>query len=1239
MKLWDTLLIVGGADSDRPQLRELFQDQYNLLEADHPDQALFLLEQNQARIAAVIVDMPPPASAEVSFTYRATRNEGLKDIPVLVLITPSGSGQLEEFAFSLGASDVIPRPYTEAVVRHRVQVMVDLFRNRRHLLNLLENQAATISHTNEVMVDALSSIIEYRSAESGSHIFRIRRFTEILLQSVARSCPEYELTPNAIASIASAAALHDIGKISIPDSILNKPGKLTQPEIRIMQTHTTKGGEMIQCLAGATSEEYLRYAYNICRYHHERWDGSGYPDGLAGENIPLCAQVVGLADAFDALTTQRIYKPAIPGNTAANMILNGDCGEFSPKLLDCFKHVCQQFIDLAKEYADGLSPKADTFSLHLPSSMEQNHEIDSLQMSRLKYQAMMHYAEGIVTEMDLNRNTYHVVYNPVPNFRPFPAHMALSDALESAISNYVHPEDLPEARKEYNVLFSEFFAHSLRRHSFSHRLYIPSAGDYQPCQVTFLALNTEFPGARKAIMVWRLMPEQLLPSANASFDLAQEQKALLYLSSNIICRRNDLWYTITMGSGNLTDLTGYSHEEIRDRFLNRFLNLVHPDDRRAVRQSVAEQLRDSNQVELEYRVRHKDGHTVWVLERGFIVTGEDGQEHFYGTLIDNSKSHAVRAELEAEIQRNQIIINQTDNVVFEWDITNGQLEFSPNYETIFGHRPAVDPTSEIGQSLSRVHPDDMASLHRVANVLCSGAQTYQETELRAANIEGRYLWFRVRLTALLDEQGTPYRAIGILINIDAAKQASLALHRQARQDPLTNLLNKATAQASIREYLESKEIIHHAALLMIDLDNFKGVNDHYGHLFGDATLTRAAQTIRKMFRGGDIIGRVGGDEFMVLMKEIRDDQLVQDRCSQLIEALSTMFHEAPETADLSCSIGAALSPEHGSSFQELYQRADQALYHSKKSGKGCYTVYRDDLSLQQFSTTISTHIESNDLPGLANSGLVRAVLRKLSQSRDLEKTIQEVLAEVGRQTNVSRIYIFENNDDNTCCSNTFEWCNEGVAPVMPEMQDLSYETDLPGWQDHYDENGVMFCTDISQLPQQYRDLLEPQKVKSMLLCAMYDKGVFRGYIGLDECEKYRIWTQEQVDLLTFLSEVVVSFLLKKRMQDRSDAMTANLHSILDTQDNWAYVIDPETYRLHYLNSKTRQSIPGLHLGDTCYEVFAGRSSPCEQCPMRKLSYAAVARSRLLSPAFGKPIVAEAVGIQWNGKPACLVTCK
>ncbi len=1225
MKLWDTLLIIGARDNLRPLLREIFKEDYNLLEAESTEQGMFLLEQNRDCIAAVLLETIPSPKDEDSFLVACVERGYTKDIPVLVIDEGGEMEGKEELAFSRGAADYIRQPFAPALITRRLGIIVDLYRSRRSLAAAVEKQADTIRNANEFMVDALAGLIEYRSAEAGGHTLRLRRYTEILLREVAHSCPEYGLNEESISMISSAASLHDMGKIAIPDSILNKPGQLTAEEQEIMKTHTTKGARMIASFVGTTNDTYLRYAYNICRSHHERWDGSGYPDGLAGDAIPICAQVVNLADAYDALTADRIYKSAISPSVAVNMLINDEQGRFSPKLIACFKTVIGDFAQLAAEYAGGRSPKDDSVELRLPPPEEDDGEVSSLRTTAMKYQTLLRYLGCAVVEIDLEQRAYHTVYNPFPDFMPLPK--GFFEDRENTLDDFaqVHPDDRAASLEALHFLENEFVQRGLRRHSFVQRV-MTGDGDYVSCRVTFIRTEVRGPRRHKALIIWS--PVDREPVAIREDELPSE------LFDAVICRRGDERMSIISGAERLVDLTGYSAEDIKNVFGGSFIELVIPEDRDEYRASLESALRSGERIRIEYRIRCRDGSVIWVMERCCLRLDENGRELFYGGLYNNSGSHRDQSRLDEDLERHRLIIDQSDDIILDWDIEKDRLQISTNWKDIFGYEPTPESLQADKLTNSHIHPDDFENLMDLCRRLREGGKE-QETELRIANSESRYIWFRARMSSVANAGQAPHRAVGTLSNIDSSKRNILALQEQAQRDSLTGLLNKAAAQNAIRQYLTAGSEVH-CALLMIDLDAFKQINDRFGHLFGDAVLTRTSSTLSKLFRAGDIIGRVGGDEFMVLMKDTVDRGIVERRCSQLLDELGGEFSEGGQSYRISCSVGVALWPEHGRSFQELFRHADQALYHSKESGKHCFTVYRPELDLDV--RQLSTPIESGDSGALTINDLVRVAFKQLANADDLDSAISRVMALVGQQTNVSRVYIFENNDENTHCSNTFEWCNKGISPEIHNLQNICYATDLPGWEDNYDENGILFCPDISTLGPSAREILDPQGIKSILHCAIRENGVFRGYIGLDECDSHRVWTQEQVDVLVFLGEVVVSFLLKKRAQDRAAAMNENFRSIMAARRSWLYVVDAETHKMLYVSEKAAE-LPFMRAGYICHEAIMNCEEVCEACPIKQATAESDGVSRIYSPQLGLWVKAEASRIKWDGRDAYLISCK
>ena len=472
------------------------------------------------------------------------------------------------------------------------------------------------------------------------------------------------------------------------------------------------------------------------------------------------------------------------------------------------------------------------------------------------------------------------------------------------------------------------------------------------------------------------------------------------------------------------------------------------------------------------------------------------------------------------------------------------------------------------------------------------------------------------------------------------------IQERAEKDALTGLFNRGAARQHINRLLarpmHDRDTI--SALLMIDLDNFKMINDTYGHLFGDEVLTRSASRIRKLFRSNDIIGRIGGDEFIVFIDSIPGIELIQTRCQQLIASLQTSFFDDESGMRISASVGVALVPEHGTTLTELYHKADQALYKAKKLGKNQYYIFNeaesDNEAMKDLVSAVNTQIDSDEQPGMADNSLIHFVFQRLYESGDIYTTINDILGEAGRQMNVSRVYIFENNSDNTSCSNTFEWCNQNIKPEIDSLQDISFTTGLyKDWPSHYDENGVFYCADVAQLNDEFRYHLLNQNIKSMLHSAILDNGVFRGFVGFDECVTNRIWTTSQINTLVFLSKVVAIFLLKKRSQDETHMLAENLKSILDNQKAWIYVIDPKTFRLRYVNQRTRDMSPVIREGAYCYEALLNRSSCCPDCPARNIIEEMNKESFIHNTYFGLYVRAEASKVTWNGEESCLITCR
>ena len=1231
MEKHDTLLICSASPENRVHLRHVMGEGFHLLEAVNVHQMFLLLHQNIPCVAALLLDITHLNEQEIA-AIGSLENRQLMDLVPVIVIADGEENAVLTRAFGFGASDVIPIGYEPYAMRHRIENIVELYLHKQHLESLVEEQSKALRHTNDSVVDTLSSIIEYRSVESGQHILRIRHFTKILLEEVVRCCPEYNLTEPIISIICSAAALHDIGKIAIADAILMKPAKLTAEEMAIMKTHAVTGCRILDSLADVTDKEYLRYAHNICHYHHERWDGSGYPEGLSGDDIPICAQVVGLADVYDALTTRRAYKEAYSFSQAVNMILKGECGAFSPKLLECFKHVTDRFEELARDYADGLSPKTEVFDTTLPAPLPDRNE-NSIERIRGKYNALVHYINGFLMELNMDMGLFHIVYNPYPELAQFQGISTFREMERKILEELVHPSDRDRMETLIRKGIPTFLDEGLRRQSDYFHLQSRTDPKGELFEITFLRINPLDVRRRSlAVLARRAVP----------MDTSDGALPLYGLSDAVYTCCNDRDFTLLHLGGEANHLAGYSIDEIRNDFGGKLIQLVHPDDREMVCREFHRQLSRSTDVKLEFRLLCKDGGIQWVLDKSRLIVGPKGEEIIYSAITDITYFKQTNDELWNKLEQYEIILAQTENVLFEWDAVTDRISLSGTWEKIFGFVPVRENLRSHLAGGSHFYPDDLPLLLDGLSNIENGSN-YEMLEVRIATAKGRYIWCRFRATAIRDKAGNLQKISGIIINIDAEKQAERALKDRAERDSLTKLLNKDAGRRQAEDYFNRFPDGTHSALLIIDLDNFKQVNDRFGHLFGDAVLTQVAREIKKLFRNQDIVARIGGDEFLVLMRGVSERNLVESRCQRLITALHHIFQNRKSKLPMSCSVGVALSPDHGKTYYELFNRADQALYWAKEKGKNGFVFYDEQDERfryqQRYGSVVNNRIDSDEEPGLADDNLVRYAFQRLYASKNVEKSVTDILELVGRKMNVSRVYVFENSDDNRFCSNTFEWCNEGIAPEIQNLQNISYDEDIAGYVDMYDEQGMFYCPDIDELPENIYNIVAPQGIKSLLHCAIREGGTFRGYVGFDECVEQRLWTKEQIQTLNYFSEMLSLFLWKQRKQEKSTRYAEELQMILDNQNAWIYIIDPQDCRLKYLNAKTRELAPDVVPGMRCYEALMGRQERCTGCPSLNIQEAKNCSACLYNNRFDLKVLAEATLIQWNGEDSCLLTCR
>ena len=400
------ILIVDDSEMNRMILSEMLKGEFEILEAENGSACLDMLSRYEMKISLILLDIVMPGMDGFGVLEYMNRNNLIKDIPV-IMISGEDSGEVIKRAYEMGVSDYIKRPFDMEVVHRRVLNTIKLYAKQRRLVAMVMNQVFEKEKNSRMLISVLSEIVEFRNGESGTHVLNINTLTTMILEQLAKKTDKYHLSWSNRMLISTASSLHDIGKIGIDEKILNKPGRLTEEERKIMNTHTTIGASILDTLGMYKNEPIVKFAHQICRWHHERYDGKGYPDGLKGEQIPIAAQVVSLADVYDALVSERCYKKGFSNEKAMEMIRNGECGAFNPILLECLEEIQDKVKKrLAESNQDGDKANEQHEKAEYENTKKYFMEVISQnEYPNIKPDTPGFFGGGAQLEMDIENNT------------------------------------------------------------------------------------------------------------------------------------------------------------------------------------------------------------------------------------------------------------------------------------------------------------------------------------------------------------------------------------------------------------------------------------------------------------------------------------------------------------------------------------------------------------------------------------------------------------------------------------------------------------------------------------------------------------------------------------------------------------------------------------------------------------------------------------------------------------------
>ncbi len=599
-------------------------------------------------------------------------------------------------------------------------------------------------------------------------------------------------------------------------------------------------------------------------------------------------------------------------------------------------------------------------------------------------------------------------------------------------------------------------------------------------------------------------------------------------------------------------------------------------------------------------------------------------------LIKQNKQ--LRKKYLANEEYYNIISSFSDDIVFLFDTSDEKIIIN------WKNQISQITYTEIIKEKKLVYPDDIPALENFFETLIQ-SKNADNIEIRISlDTNQNYNWYLLKAKTINTENNV-LKIIVKAINIDKQKKETEILKIKAQRDQLTGLYNKETTYIKIENILKQFSQNSHA-IFIFDIDNFKAVNDNFGHLFGDVVLSDVAYKMKSLFRTSDVLGRIGGDEFLACMRDINDEKLVINRAEEVNKALRHTINGDNLNCKISGSIGISIYPKDGRTLKELIKNADNALYNAKLNGKDCFQIFNASTPEQHYIQNSETREEVHRVQKTFEENLLRYIFQILYQSSDVENAINLILGLVGKYYDVSRCYVFENTDDNLYCNNTFEWCNDGIDSQIDNLQNIAYDN-LDNYYDNFNENGIFYCKDINEIKPSVHKILALQNVCSLLQCAIINNNKFKGYVGFDECKENRLWTEKEISTLTLVSKILSISLIKMRVQDRLAKSNEIVHSILDKQNIWTYIIQKETYKLLFINKRISDLIKSLAVNDICYKAIMNKDKPCDFCPIKKLKNTnnASNSAEIYHQIYKLWVNATVSEIQWkNGEIAYLMYC-
>lgn len=698
--------------------------------------------------------------------------------------------------------------------------------------------------------------------------------------------------------------------------------------------------------------------------------------------------------------------------------------------------------------------------------------------------------------------------------------------------------------------------------------------------------------------------------------------------------------TIYLSEG-WTALTGYTLQELNTHFGGNPQALVYSEDRARANHDYLEQTAHGNSYQLEYRCLRKDGSYIWVIDRGIITFTTDGYNQNQSIITDINPLKESEEKLRMSEARFRIAISASHAAVFEFDIIEKRYLYIENAEVIF--RAAAQTvislfdtvrshTHEFNMEdtfLQWYHPKDISLLlHTYEETLRSGIG---ECDVRVRQPGGSYIWCKLHQAAVDDGNGCPIRVVGHLVDIEEDHRKTERLLIEAQSDALTGLYNKNAIRDLVEHTLQTSPHLAQP-LFMLDIDNFKGVNDQLGHLFGDAVLMDISSKLKRLFRRDGAVGRIGGDEFVIMMQADCSAEEAVNRAEEICNVFRHTYSGEKKDYKISCSIGIALSAAQDN-FDTLFHRADLALYRAKSLGKDQYVFYTEELSKNVIAST--PRINQSDNKDSGGLKIKERIFELLYDSVDFSGSINMILTLLGQLLETSHLYIFENTTNNQFAQSIYEWHAQGTPSAAVGNQRLNI--DELDYYSQFDKDGIFHSQDLSAMAKPVRTIYENSGVSSTFQVAIVAENTIRGFMRYDNPNNGNFPSPEQIELMIFSAKVTGTFIIKKRADESHKLFNQNKMEALDNLPSAIYVID-EDYQLQYVNNVVLAIYPEVKFNQKCHEVFMHHDVPCPNCPAADCISSPPCSTEIFNPYSGLWMIANAASIRWSGNNHMRLIC-